>query len=200
MQRSHSWVGRTLAQSLLIVTIGSSSGVANTVYDLLSFSSLQNGYLLSGTITTDGQLGTLAYNDILDVSLTSVTNGVSTYQDLHASDVYGSTNLFATATQLFLPVSLDAFPVPHFIIGSGGYDTAEIQYDYVQNSPGITTLSYYGSVDHPTTLTFLWQNNGTNLLGLTGQPWLIAQTVPEPSTLWLLGSGVMMLFLIRRRK
>jgi hypothetical protein len=191
--------------SIALVSCGTRRTEANTIYNLISFPTLQNGYSLTGTITTDGRLGTLpfdpvtlAYSDIIATSITSATNGVSTYQNLHPNDVFGIRNLLATSTGLFLPAGATLFPSPNFFIGSTGYDTVGIQYDYAASS-GVGTLEYFASVDHPTTLTQLWTTSGNNLLNLTGQPWQIAQTtVPEPSAALLLVIGVGMVSGMRR--
>jgi hypothetical protein len=108
--------------------------------------------------------------------------------------------LIATTAGLFLPASPPRTPFPQFTVASTGYDTVQIQYDYIQTGPGTTNLQYYGSVDHPLTLTQLWSISGTNLLGLTGEPWMIARVVPEPGTFAMLAVGAAMGLLLWRRQ
>jgi hypothetical protein len=189
--RARSGMLCVLGASMLVVSCGTRTAQANTIYNLISFPTVQNGYSVTGTITTDGRLGTLAYNDIIATSITSVNNGVSTYQNLHPDHVYGSTGLFATSTGLFLPAVPVEGPSPNFSIGSTGNDAVTLRYDYAANA-GTGYVDYFGSVNHPTAATNLWRTSGDNLLNLTGQPWLIAQssTVPEPSAALLLGIGV----------
>jgi hypothetical protein len=182
----------------IIISCGARRTEANMIYSLISFPTLQNGYSLTGTITTDGRLGTLAFSDIVATSITSVTNGVSTYQNLQPNHVYGETSLFATSTGLFLPAATPGPPSPNLAIGSLGYDVVDLQYDYAASS-GVGYVDFFGSVNHPTTLTQLWTTSGSDLLNLTGQPWQIAQaTVPEPSARLLLGAGAATLLGMRR--
>jgi hypothetical protein len=136
-----------LGASLLVISCGTRTAQADTIYNLISFPTLQNGYSVTGTITTDGRLGTLAYSDIIATSITSVTNGVSTYQNLQPDHVYGSTSLFATSTGLFLRAVPVEGPSPNFNIGSIGNDAVSLRYDYAANS-GIGYVDYFGSV-HP---------------------------------------------------
>jgi hypothetical protein len=188
-----------LGASMFAVGCGTRAAQANTIYNLLSFPSVQNGYSVTGTITTDGRLGTLAYSDIIATSITAVTNGVSTYQNLQPDHVYGSTGLFATSTGLFLRAVPVEGPSPNFSIESLGNDVVSLRYDYAANA-GTGYVDYFSSVNHPTASTNLWRASGNNLLNLTGQPWQIAQssTVPEPSASLLLGIGVAMLSGMRR--
>jgi hypothetical protein len=192
--------GRILCLTILIALCGTRDSGANTVYELVSFPTLQSGYSVTGTITTDGTLGSISDIHIVDSSITSVIDGVNTYQNVHPNDTFSTVNLIATTTGIFLPASPPGTPSPQFTIASTGYDTVQIQYDYIQTAPGTTNLQYYGSVDHPLTLTQLWSISGTNLLGLTGEPWMIARAVPEPGTFAMLACGVATGLLLWRRK
>jgi hypothetical protein len=192
--------GHILCLTLLISLCGTRDAGASTVYELISFPALQSGYDLTGTITTDGTLGLISDIHIVDSSITSVTDGINTYQNVHPNDTFSTVNLIATTAGLFLPASPPRTPFPQFTVASTGYDTVQIQYDYIQTGPGTTNLQYYGSVDHPLTLTQLWSISGTNLLGLTGEPWMIARVVPEPGTFAMLAVGAAMGLLLWRRQ
>ncbi|MBA4107812.1 MAG: hypothetical protein C0485_18920 [Pirellula sp.] len=166
-------------------------------YQFVSYSDLQNGYELTGTITTNGQLGTLAYSNVLDASFT-VSNGIESYHTPHASEVYGVTNLLATPTGLYLPASSGG-AVPGLKVGSAGFGTPQLQYDYFHNS-GVTAFLFGGLVDYPATLNVLWEAN--QVLGTpapTAEPILIAIAVPEP-TACVLGGCVMVAALSVRRR
>jgi hypothetical protein len=188
---------RCVVQALVISVCFANGAFASTIYKLVSYPTLQNGYTLTGTITTDGHVGVLAYSDITDASLTA-SNGTTTYQTPHASEVYGVTNLIATATELDLPLSnLQSFP--HFKIGGAGFGTPQLQYDYIQNADNSIVLYSNCVVDHPTTLTVLWNTSpGSNLLQLNGEPWRIATAVPEPAALILLVGGAAGLLVVGR--
>jgi hypothetical protein len=189
-----------LGASIALVSCGTKRTEANTIYNLISFPALQNGYSLTGTITTDGRLGTLAFSDIIATSITSVSNGISTYQNPQPNHVYGETSLFATSTGLFLPAATPGPPSPNLAIGSSVYDVVDLRYDYAASS-GVGYVDFYGSVNHPTTQTELWTTSGDNLLNLTGQPWEIAAAaVPEPSASMLLIVGIATLSGMKRLK
>jgi hypothetical protein len=71
-------------------------------YNIESYAALQNGYTMSGTITTDGTIGTLASADVTGWSF-SVT-GPTSYQLTSLTPTAGFflDNLTATATSLTL--------------------------------------------------------------------------------------------------
>jgi len=190
--------------AFVLVTLGIGADrraeAANVVYNLVSYPALQNGYTLTGTITTNGHIGILAYSDILDASF-AVSNGVNSYQTIHSSEVYGITSLLATATELLLPASTDTHSFPHLKIGGAGFETPQLQLDYLKFGDGSIALYADCDVDHPTTLTTVWNTtSGAALLQLDGSPLLIATVVPEPSTLILTATGAGFLLGVRRGK
>jgi sugar lactone lactonase YvrE len=174
--------------ALVIPTCFTAQAVADITYNLVSDPSIQNGFSLTGTITTNGNLGTLAYSDILSASFMA-SKGNDTYTTTLAREVYGLTNLIATSTQLSLPISHRVNAAPDLKIGGAGFDTPQLQYDYFQYNNGAIYSGYNCVVDHPTTLTVLWNTHPSiDPMRLDGEPWLIATAVPEPSSLVLLGA------------
>jgi hypothetical protein len=71
-------------------------------YDLNNYPDQQNGWTLSGTITTDGTIGTLTYNNIMAWNFTETKGttvyGLSSTQRNH----FIIDHLTATSTQLTL--------------------------------------------------------------------------------------------------
>src|SRR5208283_5916828 len=89
--------------------------IADRMYDLQSGPSLPMGWTLSGTITTDGTIGTIQATNILSWTWT-LTNGVSSFS-ASSTDPYAGVStitlgapvntmpgITATAAGLFLPV------------------------------------------------------------------------------------------------
>ena len=93
------------AAALLAVCLPQASR-ASMIYDIVDYPGLENGWTVSGTITTDGTIGTLSASNITAWSWT-LTNGGTT--DTWSSTVTGSlyaadqvSGLTATATELEL--------------------------------------------------------------------------------------------------
>jgi PEP-CTERM motif len=190
-------IAMALGSLISVCCIGNATA-SNITYNFVNYPALQNGYSLTGTIVTDGTIGSLAYSGIVSASL-HVTNGTTTYDLPSASDVYGTTTLIATATQLLLPPSTgNSFP--GLSVGSPGYGTPHLQYDY-QFHNGNYESDWYCDVDHPTTLTTVWaaQPFASNPFNLHGEPLVIASVVPEPSSLILAACGALGLLFAHRR-
>jgi hypothetical protein len=181
-----------------MVACGAAASVGGGAsYRFVSYPSLQNGYELTGTITTNGQLGTLAYSDVLDATFTA-SNGVESYHTPHASEVYGVTNLVATATGLYLPAS-GGGAAPGLKVGGAGFGTPQLQYDYVYDG-NVATISFNGVVDYQTAPNNLWWNTqALAVRGPTADPFLIAIAVPEPTALALGGCVMAAAVTLRRR-
>ena len=170
------------------LVVPASIGVAeNITYEMVSHPDWQNGYTLTGTITTNGTTGTLAYSDILSASL-AVSKGTTTYENVSANEIYGIQNLSATATGLYLPLWTTSASSPSFSVGSTGYGLPRLQYNYFFHFGGVYSESRC-DVPISTGLSVLWAtpNGYNNPLQLDGSPLLVANVVPEPSSLCLLG-------------
>jgi hypothetical protein len=150
-------------------------------YTIQSYSSLQSGDVLSGTITTDGNTGTLVAADITSWSYT-IMKGTTTvdHQSGSASGVEAS-GLTATPTALTLPIPSLNVSEDFALQGSGlsgvfwiregnaGFDL------YEGDGPGEVVLWSSAAIFSP----------GLALPTAPG-PWLIGQaSVPEPSSLAL---------------
>jgi hypothetical protein len=186
-----------LGTIVLTMCLFAAPGFASVTYSLVPYPALQNGYSLAGTIVTNGTFGVLNYSDIVS-ALFVVSNGVNSFQLTSANDVHGVTKLVADANNLVLPLALNA-SFPSFSIGNSGFDKPGLQYDYNINSGSIFS-DFICTIDHPTTLTFLWDTfpASTNAFNATGSPILIATTTPEPAITTLLFFTAIIAVLIYR--
>lgn len=162
------------------------------IYDLDNYASEQNGWTLSGTITTDGTIGTLTGANITAWNF-SETNGATTYSlssDTGALLVLD--NLVATSTELTLAA---ASPTDYNnVFGFGAASQPNIEYYRQYHSSSYSTNQY--SSFTPISGTTLWADS--NLSSLGGDPWVIAtaeqpSAAPEPSSLVLFGMGTVLL-------
>lgn len=165
-----------------------------TTYDFVNYFSVQNGWTLSGSITTDGATGDLAASDVLSASATA-SKGTTTYT---LNGYQASKDLEVVGNSLEL---LGGDYSSFFYVGTGLSSPAELWY---YNGYGNHYIEY-GLQTRPKDV-ILWDDGG--FYGLPGvvltpplsgdeTPIVIAtlastdSTVPEPATIivWsLLGS------------
>ncbi len=179
---------------LTFVSVANSVG-ASITYNIQSYAALQNGYTLTGTITTDGTLGVLTSDDITAWNYT-ITNGTTTDQESGTGADAQIKGLTATSTQLTLP-----FPDPtqSDYLSLLGRNTNGVLSGLVYVNFGIDSNNnepdfYYATISSPPTSGFAWSTTAPVPPGLSlgGSTWIIAQaSVPEPGslTLVLLGSA-----------
>jgi len=190
-----------LALVSLFLTFCSAAGsMGGTItYDFVSYAALQNGYTLSGTITTDGSLGPLSSADITAWNYT-ITNGTITDEESGAgAETQGLT---ASSTQLTLPQSTAPLGYSYLALNGGPPNSdyrSQLFYAYLVPWPVNPSLfvDIYQSIipQGPTPPGFYgWEDDAFDPPGLSlgGSPWIIAQAaVPEPDsvTLALVGSA-----------
>jgi hypothetical protein len=182
MRSTTKWI--VLAAAMLVLS-GSGQARADLVYYLNNTPAYQNGWSLSGSITTDGTIGAITTANVESWTWTITQNGASyTYSD--ASPFYDfvvGNYVEATSTQILLLVPpVDSDPAAYLQLRSG---------DYYQ---GIPTLSWLIPPDD-----VLWYGNGGNtdrFWAYVGSiapdtSWVIAtaQSVPEPSSFVYFGIG-----------
>jgi hypothetical protein len=182
------------AAAVFILVAGARTTLAGQItYSLQNYAADQNGSTLSGSVTTDGNLGTLTSADIVAWTWT-VSPPVGAPFTLSGS---GSNivvqNLIATDQQLLLP-ELQTANAEFALLGQN----ADLEYrrDFLHD--GVPDR-YVGS---PGIVNFWFTTNP----GMGGtDPWVIgvaASSVPEPSSLVLSGvagvAGVLALCLRRR--
>ena len=189
---------------------------APITYSLVNNAAYQNGYTLSGSITTDGTTGRLSNSNITNWTY-AVTNTATSVVAFTESGTFASTDhVEASATQLTLvaagfgsyPVisldgrwgSLSWYRNPEVNYGNfDGYDIIDPASEIYRSAgvPGSGSGSY----------TTFWNNNveGTLPLGSTANgSWIIAEAsaaaVPEPSTYGLLFGGFTLAVVAMRRR
>jgi len=92
--------------SLCMLLVVSQTTKAGTIYDLQNYPADQNGHTLSGTITTDGTIGTLQESNIKSWNVTiDATDNFSSHDPGAVTSVAGL-GLAATATELSFATSL----------------------------------------------------------------------------------------------
>jgi hypothetical protein len=116
---------------LLFLAMASNRASAGLTYSLTNFAGLQNGWTVSGSITTDGTIGSLSQSNITSWNYTA-TNGVSTFTG--ASTTSGAfINSFrligATSTSFYVQGQTGAF----MLVADANYSNL-INWDYNLNT------------------------------------------------------------------
>jgi hypothetical protein len=171
------------------------------VYDLQNYSSLQNGYALSGTVSTDGAIGNLAASNIVawTITLTPSTGPVTNFNStMSGASITLLGSVVADANTITLGASAPRF-LNQLTFDSGSF----INLTYAQGT-GIPNI-YSAQLDN---VNVAW-NAHPGAAGLGGDPWIIAVAesptaaqTPEPVglTLLCLGASGMAAYNWRRRK
>jgi hypothetical protein len=143
------------------------------IYSIQNYPPEQNGHTLSGTITTDGQIGPLAGSDITSWSVTF--DDTSTFT---GSGVLLQGVVQATSTSITLPAApSNSVANLLFLVSPAG--------DLEWERPAGSTSGIYAASHEP--LLQLWNTKPATLGGT--DPWVLA-AVPEPSSLWMAVSGI----------
>jgi hypothetical protein len=179
------------AIALTLVPLGVTPATAGTLYNIADYSGagLQNGVVLSGSITTDGTIGLYNGSSHIESWTFTVTNGAT-------SRTFNSADLFATALVTNVLVdntSIRLGPGVSFLdlvaINSGS------TFDSLDWNPFV-----YSNFDS-SAASLDWFTGTTEFAGPAGRP--IAE-VPEPASLtfMLAGAGVLATagFVRRRRQ
>jgi PEP-CTERM motif len=192
-------VSYTMSRALLLAVLSvflDFSPTATTMggsitYNIQNYAALQDGYTLSGTITTDGTIGTLTSADItaFSISVTGPVDYVVTSQSVGASaGVQGAVTATAAAITIAPSVVADAN-----FLGLGTNDLA-LQYYHFSDDYG---WYIFGAND---SLPQAWNTEGAGL-SLGGSTWIVATaSVPEPGTVTLALIGIACLAVARRTR
>jgi hypothetical protein len=149
---------------------------------------LQNGYMLSGTITTDGTIGTINSANIVAFTLV-ISNGLNTYNDSGTDSNVLVNGAMATATQLTLPVSSPSGLEQFNLVGAG---PQHLNLEYFRSNDGTSSQddTYFGGAFPSSTF---WNDQPT-VPALGGGAWVIANVAPsatpEPASVTLMLAGI----------
>jgi hypothetical protein len=203
-----------LFSAVLLAAINKSK--ADIIYQIIDDQAVQNGYMLSGTITTDGNMGNLSSSDIRGWSW-SVTNGVNTYSanstQPGTSSGISPGDIFATSSYIALYSTTDlanaggmGMGAPISVPGHGQL-TSYIQWTQSTLEANAFTSAVYFEPGFPNNGTPWWTDLITSTPYNLPNGWEIANdgvaAVPEPSSLTLLASAATVIgagYCLRRYK
>ncbi len=165
-----------LSMSLLVPAVTR----ADLIYNIQNYPSDQSGHTLSGTITTDGTIGTLTAGNI--VSWVVTFDGTESFRSTDSGAITGVQSLDATSTSLTLS-NLNFGSVLNLGVSISGVEADELFWRNSFLSSQLLYLAKYNSAQ-------LWSTTTPSLGGR--EPWLIAvpPTIPEPSSLAIAGSAI----------
>jgi hypothetical protein len=155
-------------------------GAASITYSIVNYPTLQNGYTVSGTITTNGDTGTtLPGTDITSWDI-SITKGTTTVVTLTPTDSFNLSNAFdATTTSITVATPFDTVE----FVGPASLHEIDLSWTGL---PGGGAVSYMAED----------LSNNTNLWNASLFPVNSPiATVPEPSSAVLASIGAVAAFL-----
>jgi PEP-CTERM motif len=163
---------------LLLMTGGAIAPPAvggDITYAIVNYPTLQNGYTVSGTITTDGNTGTLGLVDLTTWDISVQKSGVTQFSLTPSNTNELGVNITATTTALTVSGSGDSL-----IFEQQSAVSHEIIYLIAWAGP---TTNMYESYDIPAQGTPIWASAwpSTNVIA----------SVPEPSTFVQLALGAL---------
>jgi hypothetical protein len=186
-----------LASLSLLLTFCHAAGLkgASITYNIQSYAAFQNGYSLTGTITTDGKVGSLAATDFQSWSIT-VTGGPNAFSASGTGiGVNGILNglIMANANGTIIMADPGPAGLNELVLS----DAAFKQVAWQEGGNGMSLSNLYSSQG----LSGVWVSFPSDT-ALGGSPWIIAQAVPEPSSLVLVSLSVVSLglFACARRR
>ena len=177
---------------------------APITYSIVNNAAFQNGYTLSGSISTDGTIGELSYGNFTGWSFTITETATSLVKLSDSSPLNAfSGRIVASATQLTLPNPTGSnFQNYLALLGAQGTLGWSRSPSVGSGDSGDPASEQYGA----TGADVYWNNDAESLsLPSTADgSWIIADggvsTVPEPSTYGLLFGGFTLAVVSMRRR
>jgi len=175
-----------------LLTLPQAVLAGSITYDIVNYPDLQNGWTLSGTITTDATMGPITQLDITSWtwSITKVVDNIVrdyTFRSTDPGGVVAGIGLTATSSELLLPFSdsnsfsLQTKAAALFDgVEPGPFGIAQALHTTASNQTGGEPVPYWTTrtTDPQYTESFVIASTTT-----------AAAAVPEPSSLYLLGFG-----------
>jgi hypothetical protein len=178
---------------------------APITYSFVNNAAFQNGYTLSGSITTDGTTGALSNSNITGWNFVITNTATSVVEHTQSGTGVYTLRFNASATQLTLPPASDSLGSSSFQLNVGGgmFSWQRIEAMEMRGPFGLMQFpameSYFVSLN-----TQFWSNDQQPLAltSTAGGDWIIAEvsTVPEPSTYSLLFGGFTLAVVAMRRR
>ena len=176
------------AATLCLLLVVPQMTKADMIYDLQNYPADQNGHTLSGTITTDGTIGSLQGGNIISWNVTIDAVDKFSSQDFPAGTNLSGTGLIATPTELTLATPTTGQNSLYINSSPGGLFNDVLWIRYPVGGLDVYLAAYQA----PNLTTTLWSTSSPQMGGT--DPWVLgeAQTtaVPEPSAIVLVGSAI----------
>ncbi len=156
---------------------------ADMIYDFVDTPARQNGWTLSGTVTTDGFIGVIDTTNVNHIKAFDAfaTNGVSSFS-LTNSNLVGDPHVVLLSGDAKVDAELSGLSIELGQIEFGPYGPGSHNFAWDTNG---ASVDIYGGVNNGSSVWF-------SVLPYTGPIEFAAAsnaTVPEPSTFALLGLG-----------
>lgn len=183
---------RSCITCILCVGFLFQSAKADIIYEFVTIGGFEPGWSLDGgTVTTNGQIGTLAESDILSWSINYTSpNGARSLTSSNSSVAFNpliNGEVVASATELILQPSSFLPSQVSISFSDGATGTLQITANNIIAEP---TYFLFDSLNMPDTSSSTLHSPG---------PRVFATAVPEPSSVALLGFAAAC-FLARRQK
>jgi hypothetical protein len=179
-----SWLLALLSFGLVLTTAPTRAG--DVTYNLISYPALQDGYTLSGTITTDGSIGT-AETGANIISWNINIPGAAGFPLNPGDSSIDFNGDFITTASGLLELAAPTDPTARNSISFNSTVTFKASIAWSRYSPSFDFDLYTAGSEN---IAF-WDAKAPVNDSVGGDPWIIASTVPEPGSLALavLGSA-----------